>query len=132
VANDVAEGLRVSAVKAPVEVGRPGVVAGTGARVLRPVSADVISAILRRVAGAVVGALVPVGHALPVAQASVDLGEAWPTRRDLVPALHHEGVHPGGAFFRTWQQLPRVDHLYHLLQSRSFSWFFFVADGTDK
>ena len=105
VADDVTEGLRVSAVEASVEVGRPRVVAGAGAGMLRPVAADVVAAVLRSVAGAVAGALVAVGHPLPVPEPGVDLRKARPPRRHLVPALHHEGVHPAGAVLRTRQQL---------------------------
>ena len=33
----------------------------------------------------------------------------------LVPALHHEGVHPAGAVLGAGQQLAGPDHLDHLL-----------------
>merc|ERR1719362_802679 len=52
--------------------------------------------------------------ALPLQQPCVDLGEGRPPLRDLVPALHHEGVHAAGAVLGARQQLPRPDHLYHL------------------
>lgn len=113
--DDVAEGLRVPAVKASVQVGRAGVVARPGAGMLRPVAPDVVAAVLGRVAGAVACTLVTVGHPFPVSQPGVDLCKAWTPRWDLVPALHHEGVHPGWAIFRTRQELSGVDHLDHFL-----------------
>ena len=51
---------------------------------------------------------------LPLTEPGVDLCEGWSPGGDLVPALHHEGVHPAGAVLWTGQQLPRPDHLYHL------------------
>ena len=45
----------------------------------------------------------------------VDLGEGGPLVGQLVPALHHEGVHAAGAVLGTGQQLARADHLNHLL-----------------
>ena len=45
----------------------------------------------------------------------VDLSEGGPLVGQLVPALHHEGVHAAGAVLGAGQQLPRADHLNHLL-----------------
>ena len=43
------------------------------------------------------------------------LGEGGPLVGELVPALHHEGVHPAGAVLGAGQQLAGADHLDHLL-----------------
>ena len=43
------------------------------------------------------------------------LREGGPFVGQLVPALHHEGVHPAGAVLWAGQQLPRPDHLDDLL-----------------
>ena len=45
----------------------------------------------------------------------MDLSEGGPLVGQLVPALHHEGVHAAGAVLGARQQLPRADHLNHLL-----------------
>ena len=45
----------------------------------------------------------------------MDLGEGGPLVGQLVPALHHEGVHAAGAVLGARQQLTRADHLNHLL-----------------
>ena len=45
----------------------------------------------------------------------MNLCKGWSLVRELVPALHHEGVHPAGAILGTREQLPRADHLDHLL-----------------
>ena len=45
----------------------------------------------------------------------VYLREGGPLVGQLVPALHHEGVHAAGAVLGAGQQLPGADHLNHLL-----------------
>ena len=61
------------------------------------------------------GGLVAAAHPLPLPQSGVDLSEGRPLVGELVPALHHEGVHPAGAVLGTGQQLAGADHLDHLL-----------------
>ena len=48
--------------------------------------------------------------------------EGWPACWNLVPALDHEAVHAAGAVLGTGQQLPRADHLYHLLVGVAVVW----------
>ena len=89
-------------------VGAARVVAGAGAGVQGGAGA-------RYQAGAGYAGLVARSrHALPLQQPGVDLGEGRPPLRDLVPALHHEGVHAAGAVLGAGQQLPGPDHLDHL------------------
>ena len=44
-------------------------------------------------------------HSLPLAQSGVYLSKWRSSGGDLVPTLHHEGIHSTGTVFRTWQQL---------------------------
>ena len=52
---------------------------------------------------------------LPLTEPGVDLCEGRSPGGDLVPALHHEGVHPAGAVLGAGQELAGSDHLDHLL-----------------
>ena len=53
--------------------------------------------------------------ALPLIEPGVDLIEVRSPGWNLMPALHHEGVHPAGAVLGAGQQLAGPDHLDHLL-----------------
>ena len=109
---DVLEWSTVATVGQMVaQVGGAGVVAGPGARVLT----GALVALATHGLGVAVCRLVATAHALPLPQPGVDLGEAGSLVGQLVPALHHEGVHPAGTVLGAGQQLTRPDHLDHLL-----------------
>ena len=93
------------------DVGAARVVAGPGAAVLR----GRLLALAAHGLGVAVGGLVAAAHPLPLPQAGVDLSEGGPLVGQLVPALHHEGVHPAGAVLGAGQQLAGPYHLYDLL-----------------
>ena len=92
------------------EVGAAGVVAGAGAAVVGAAGLHAVTGHTGLVAGQPSGPT-----ALPLPQPGVDLSKGRPPGGDLVPALHHEGIHSAGTVLRTRQQLARSDHLYHLL-----------------
>ena len=108
---DVLEGPAVPAVVLVAQVGAARVVAGPGAAVLR----GGLVTLATHGLGVAVCRLVATAHPLPLSQPGVDLSEGGPLVGQLVPALHHEGVHAAGAVLGARQQLPRADHLNHLL-----------------
>ena len=61
------------------------------------------------------GALVAAAHPLPLPEPGMDLLEGRPPVGQLMPALHHEGVHPAWAVFWTGEQLPASHHLNYFL-----------------
>ena len=108
---DVLERPAVAPVVLVAQVGAARVVAGPRTAVLR----GRLLALAAHRLGVAVGGLVAAAHPLPLPQAGVDLSEGGPLVGQLVPALHHEGVHPAGAVLGAGQQLAGPDHLYDLL-----------------
>ena len=85
-----------------------GVVAGAGAAVRGAARLEAVTGHTGLVASH------PSSPSLPLPQPGVNLSEVRPPGWNLVPALHHEGVHPAGAVLGARQQLAGSDHLYHL------------------